>query len=68
MCSYTIASLLHIATVYALHISLYIYTYTGTKPGGASAYWERVIGIRTYDLNTDQIINIVESVGPEGEA
>lgn len=25
------------------------------------------IGIRTYDLNADQIMDIVENVGPEGE-
>ena len=29
--------------------------------------WMKEIALRTYDLNVDQIMEIVEKVGPEGE-
>lgn len=29
--------------------------------------WMKELAIRTYDLNVDQILEIVEKVGPEGE-
>ena len=42
----------------------------GLKPGddenGEGSSWMKEIGVRTYNLNVDQILDIVEKVGPEG--
>lgn len=53
-------SLAKAATVQIKHL------HVGIKPGDGDHYWTRTMGIRTYDLNVDQIVSIVDKVGPKG--